>query len=67
MLILFVNFSVPHRLSKADLRRIASDIVNVVPSKEELISAVKSNCTLIYAEWQKGRNPAAVQYPALMR
>ncbi|KAL7640776.1 UNVERIFIED_CONTAM: hypothetical protein RMT77_009051 [Armadillidium vulgare] len=60
------TISVPHRLSKADLRRIASDIVNVVPSKEELISAVENNCNLIYSEWQKGMNPAFVEYPALI-
>ncbi|KAB7494468.1 hypothetical protein Anas_08666, partial [Armadillidium nasatum] len=60
------TISVPHRLSKADLRRIASDIVNVVPSKEELVSAVESNCNLIYSKWQKGMNPAFVEYPALI-
>ncbi|XP_064091674.1 LOW QUALITY PROTEIN: uncharacterized protein LOC135205254 [Macrobrachium nipponense] len=57
--------SMPHRLSKADLRKLATEIFHVVPSsQEEVIPLVTESFESIYASFEKGIDPSTVEPPS---
>lgn len=58
------TISVPHRLSKADLRKLATEIFHVVPSrKEEVMSLVKDALDCLHEAWERGVDPFLVEPP----
>ncbi|XP_066989246.1 fap1 adhesin-like [Macrobrachium rosenbergii] len=57
--------SMPHRLSKADLRKLATEIFHVVPSsQEEVLPLVTESFESIYASFEKGIDPSTVEPPS---
>ncbi|XP_042880966.1 serine-rich adhesin for platelets-like isoform X2 [Penaeus japonicus] len=58
------TISVPHRLSKADLRKLATEIFHVVPSrKEEVMTLVKDALDCLHEAWERGLEPSLVEPP----
>ncbi|XP_068223827.1 fap1 adhesin-like isoform X2 [Palaemon carinicauda] len=57
--------SMPHRLSKADLRKLATEIFHVVPSsQEEVIPLVVESFEMIYVSFENGVDPSTVEPPS---
>ncbi|XP_076044168.1 uncharacterized protein LOC143027091 isoform X2 [Oratosquilla oratoria] len=56
--------SFPHRLSKADLRKLATEIFHAVPSqKDEVMSVIEDTVSVLYDAMQEGQDPNTVQPP----
>ncbi|KAK7021963.1 hypothetical protein SK128_022313, partial [Halocaridina rubra] len=59
------TISIPHRLSKADLRKLATEIFHVVPSAEdEAIPIITESLDCLYEALEKGLDPNTVEPPS---
>ena len=59
-----ISCSMPHRLSKADLRKLASEIFHVVPSsQEEAMPIVEESIESLYRALESGMDPSALEPP----
>ena len=64
MICVHFPFSISHRLSKADQRRLAAHVTQVVPiSEEEALPIVDSALDTLYEAWHNNMDPGDITPP----